>query len=49
MIYAAHSNSLFGVPIVHEKLRMLYDDRGFDTVYNHVMTAIDPGAKVGDL
>lgn len=45
IVYAAHSDSLFGVPIVNEKVRMLYDDRGFNTVYNHVMTAIDPGAK----
>ncbi|MGG7646153.1 NAD(P)/FAD-dependent oxidoreductase [Rhodovulum sp. YNF3179] len=43
--YAAHSGSLFGVPIVNEKVRMLYDDRGFETVYNHVMKAIDPGRK----
>ena len=46
VIYAAHSQSLFGVPIVNEKVRMLYEDRGFTTVHNHVMTAIDPGAKV---
>lgn len=45
IIYAAHSKSLFGVPIVNEKVRMLYDDRGFDTRYEHVMKAIDPGAK----
>jgi len=35
-----------GVPIVNEKVRMLFDDRGFDTRYNHVMTAIDLGRKV---
>ncbi len=46
IIYAAHSDTLFGVPIVNEKVRMLYADRGFNTVYNHVMTAIDPGRKV---
>lgn len=46
IIYCAHSGSLFGVPIVNEKVRMLYDRQGFDTRYNRVMTAIDPGRKV---
>ncbi|MDO6460450.1 FAD/NAD(P)-binding oxidoreductase [Granulosicoccaceae sp. 1_MG-2023] len=44
--YAAHSSSLFSVPIVHEKVRMLFDERGFDTVYHHVMKAIDPDRGV---
>lgn len=44
--YAAHSRTLFSVPIVDEKVRMLYEDRGVDVTYNHVMTAIDPGRKV---
>lgn len=44
--YAAHSGSLFGVPIVNEKVRMLFGDRGFNTVHNHVMKAIDPGRKL---
>ena len=43
--YAAHSKSLFGVPIVNEKVRMLFEDRGFTTVHDHVLRAIDPGAK----
>jgi len=45
IIYAAHSGSLFSVPIVHEKVRMLFDDRGFDVRYNHVMTGVDLGRK----
>ncbi|MQX37071.1 NAD(P)/FAD-dependent oxidoreductase [Roseospira navarrensis] len=45
IIYAAHSGSLFSVPIVHEKVRMLFQDRGFDARYNHVMTGIDLGKK----
>lgn len=45
VIYAAHSRSLFGVPIVNEKVRMLYERQGFTTVHNHVMTAIDASAK----
>ena len=43
--YAAHSKSLFGVPIVNEKVRMLFEDRGFNTVHDHVLRAINPGAK----
>jgi sulfide:quinone oxidoreductase len=46
MLYAAHSGSFFSVPIVNEKVRMLYDERGVKSVYDHVMTAIDPGRKV---
>ena len=44
--YAANNKSLFGVPIVSEKVRMLFEDRGVRTVYDHVMTAIDPGRKL---
>ncbi|WJY21002.1 FAD/NAD(P)-binding oxidoreductase [Fontisubflavum oceani] len=46
IIYCAHSSTLFGVPIVNEKVRMLYERQGFETRYNRVMTAIDPGRKV---
>ena len=45
LIYAAHSGSLFSVPIVHEKVRMLFADRGVETRYHHVMTGIDLGRK----
>ncbi|PQO23562.1 pyridine nucleotide-disulfide oxidoreductase [Rhodobacteraceae bacterium WD3A24] len=45
LIYAAHSGGLFGVPIVNEKVKMLFDDRGVDVRYNHVLRAIDPGAR----
>lgn len=44
--YFAHSQALFSVPIVNEKVKMLYADRGFNTHYGHVMKAIDPGKKV---
>ena len=46
LIYAAHDQALFGVPIVSEKVRMLYRERGIETVYSHVMSAIDPGRKI---
>ncbi|MCG6114188.1 MAG: NAD(P)/FAD-dependent oxidoreductase [Mesorhizobium sp.] len=46
LIYAAHGGALFGVPIVSEKVRMLFAQRGIETVYSHVMTAIDPVRKI---
>lgn len=43
--YMANNNSLFGVPIVSEKVRMLFEDRGITPAYSHVLKAIDPGSK----
>ncbi len=45
MIYAAPQGGLFGVPIVAEKVRMLFQDRGIDTRMKHTLKAVDPGAK----
>ena len=45
MVYAAPQGSLFGVPIVAEKVRMLFEDRGVDTMMNRTLTAIDAGAR----
>ncbi|PID49320.1 MAG: pyridine nucleotide-disulfide oxidoreductase [Proteobacteria bacterium] len=44
--YRAHGNNLFSVPIVHEKVRMLFNERGVDTQYHRVLTAIDPGKRI---
>lgn len=44
--YMANNNALFSVPIVSEKVRMLFQDRGIDAHYNHVLTAVDPGRRV---
>lgn len=44
--YAAHNNALFGVPIVSEKVRMLFQSRGIKPVYSHVLKAVDPGRKI---
>ncbi len=44
--YAANNKALFSVPIVSEKVRMLFRDRGVKVQYDHVMTAIDLGRKV---
>lgn len=46
MHYAANNNSLFGVPIVSEKVRMLFEDRGITPHYSHVLKAVDAGRKL---
>jgi sulfide:quinone oxidoreductase len=46
LIYASHGPALFGVPIVSEKVRMLFGERGIETAYNHVLAAIDPARKI---
>ena len=43
--YAAHNDSLFGVPIVAEKVRMLFGERGIETCQSHVLKSVDPGAR----
>ncbi|WP_438985972.1 NAD(P)/FAD-dependent oxidoreductase [Marivivens donghaensis] len=43
--YMANNDSLFGVPIVSEKVRMLFGDRGITPNYSHVLKSIDAGAK----
>lgn len=45
MIYAAHNKALFSVPIVNEKLRLLFRDRGVDVRFDHVLKGIDVAAK----
>ncbi len=44
-VYAAPQKSLFGVPIVAEKVRMLFGDRGIGTAMSHTLTGIDASAK----
>ncbi len=43
--YMANNDSLFGVPIVSEKVRMLFGDRGITPEYSHVLKSLDAGAK----
>ena len=45
MLYAAPQGSLFGVPIVSEKVRMLFGERGIETAMQHTLKAIEPGQK----
>lgn len=45
IIYAANNEALFSVPVVNEKVKLLFTDRGVDTRWNHILTGIDAGAK----
>lgn len=44
--YACPQTALFSVPIVAEKVRMLFGQRGFYTTFGHTLTGIDPDRKV---
>jgi sulfide:quinone oxidoreductase len=46
LIYMAQSKSLFGVPIVAEKVRMLFQDRDVKVNHEHVLQAIDLDKRV---
>jgi sulfide:quinone oxidoreductase len=46
LIYNAHNKTLFSVPIVHEKTRMLFQDRGIKIQYDHVLRAIDLDRRI---
>ena len=46
LIYACPQAALFSVPIVAEKVRMLYRERGVQTRFKHTLKAIEPGRKV---
>jgi len=47
LVYAAHNKTLFSVPIVNEKVRMLYLERDIKIIPDRVMTGIDLSRKVG--
>ena len=44
--YTAPQGALFGVPIVAEKVRMLFGQRGIKTHMSHKMLSMEPGKKV---
>jgi len=46
LIYMAQSKSLFGVPIVAEKVRMLFQDRGVKVNHEHVLQSIDLDRRI---
>lgn len=41
LVYNSNSNALFSVPIVHEKIRMLFEERDIAINYNRVLSSID--------
>ena len=43
--YTAPQGALFGVPIVAEKVRMLFGERGIKTHLSHKLLSIEPGQK----
>ncbi|AZV93922.1 pyridine nucleotide-disulfide oxidoreductase [Bordetella sp. J329] len=46
VVYNANNKALFSVPIVSEKVRMLFQARGIKMNYDRVLKAIDPGRKI---
>jgi sulfide:quinone oxidoreductase len=44
--YLAPQGTLFGVPIVSEKVRMLFEDRGIAPHYGQTLRAVDPGRRI---
>lgn len=46
LVYMAHNKALFGVPIVSEKVRMLFQDRGVKVNHEHVLRAIDLDKRI---
>lgn len=46
IVYNAHNNALFSVPIVSEKVRMLFRERDIRVNYGRVLQAIDPGKQL---
>ena len=46
MNYLCPQTALFSVPIVAEKVRMLFGERGVKTHYSHTLKAVDAGRKI---
>lgn len=46
IIYNAHNKALFSVPIVSEKVRMLFEERHIHVHYDRVLKAIEPGKRI---
>ncbi|MCC6008607.1 MAG: NAD(P)/FAD-dependent oxidoreductase [Rhodobacteraceae bacterium] len=44
-IYNAQAPNLFGVPVIHHRVRQIMDERDITYRYRHVLKAIDVGAK----
>ena len=46
LIYLAHNETFFSVPIVNEKVRMLFERQEFATRFDHVLRAVDVDRRV---
>jgi len=46
MHYLCPQNALFSVPIVAEKVRMLFGERGISSHFDHQLVALDPGRRL---
>ncbi|WP_337994668.1 FAD/NAD(P)-binding oxidoreductase [Roseinatronobacter alkalisoli] len=44
-IYNAQATNLFGVPVIHHRVRQIMDERNITYRYQHVLKGIDLGAK----
>ena len=44
-IYNAQAQNLFGVPVIHHRVRQIMDERNITYRYQHVLKGIDLGAK----
>lgn len=45
-VYNAHNKAFFSVPIVSEKVRMLFEDRGVKTQFDRVLQTIDIDKRI---
>ena len=45
IIYAANNKALFSVPVVNEKVKLLFRDRGVEVRWDHILTGVDTAAK----
>lgn len=46
MVYNSNNKALFSVPIVSEKVRMLFQERGIKMNHDRTLLAIDPGKRI---
>ncbi len=46
IIYNANNKALFSVPIVSEKVRMLFQERNIKVNYERILKSIDPGRRI---
>ncbi len=45
VIYGSNNKALFSVPVISEKLKLLFRDRNFDVRWDHVLKGVDSASK----